>query len=263
MHGLSIVNVPAVGPFGFGMACREATRHKRCRFAPGYTRPMCAMNEEKAEKLRLLPLVSSAVGVLTVVGNRLIDGANPALVASSSQSRADVATICIAAVLGLTGLQWLSLKPKTPQTVTLDGRDVTYIADGVKQAKEEIVRFWDAVREATQAEILVIFWKGKCVAHLGYSAVGVEPGTAVPGKLCQESQSTNSPRSLANLVLFPGRFEFLEFLPSNTQCLHVQPLHPHGVVVLGAATQRNFTILDQAWISTWCDKLFVALDKTM
>eukprot|EP00889_Picochlorum_renovo_P003497 jgi/Picre1/30527/NNA_005890.t1 len=237
MHGLSIVNVPAVGPFGFGMACREATRHKRCRFAPGYTRPMCAMNEEKAEKLRLLPLVSSAVGVLTVVGNRLIDGANPALVASSSQSRADVATIY--------------------------GKDVTYIADGVKQAKEEIVRFWDAVREATQAEILVIFWKGKCVAHLGYSAVGVEPGTAMPGKLCQESQSANSPRSLANLVLFPGRFEFLEFLPSNTQCLHVQPLHPHGVVVLGAATQRNFTILDQAWISTWCDKLFVALDKTM
>lgn len=66
--------------------------------------------------------------------------ANPALVASSSQSRADVATICIAAVLGLTGLQWLSLKPKTPQTVTLDGIDVTYIADGVEQSKEEIVR---------------------------------------------------------------------------------------------------------------------------
>ncbi len=124
-------------------------------------------------------------------------------------------------------------------------------------------RFWDAVRESTQAEILVIFWKGKCVAHLGYSVVGIEPGSAVPGKLCQESQSTNSPRSLANLVLFPGRFEFLEFLPNNTQCLHVQPLHPDGIVVLGAATQRNFTILDQAWISTWCDKLFVALDKTM
>lgn len=75
-----------------------------------------------------------------IQADELLMQANPALVASSSQSRADVATICIAAVLGLTGLQWLSLKPKTPQTVTLDGRDVTYIADGVKQAKEEIVR---------------------------------------------------------------------------------------------------------------------------
>lgn len=72
--------------------------------------------------------------------------ANPALVASSSQSRADVATICIAAVLGLTGLQWLSLKPKTPQTVTLDGTPVMYIADGVEESKEEIFRCVLAMR---------------------------------------------------------------------------------------------------------------------
>lgn len=51
MHGLSLVNVPAVGPFSFGMACREATRHKRCRFAPGYTRPMCAMNVRIRHKI--------------------------------------------------------------------------------------------------------------------------------------------------------------------------------------------------------------------
>jgi len=57
--------------------------------------------------------------------------AQPALVASSSESRADVAAIIIAAVLGLTGLQWLSLKPKTPVTVTLDGEKVKYLDNSV------------------------------------------------------------------------------------------------------------------------------------
>ena len=184
--------------------------------------------------------------------------------ASSSQSRADVATICIAAVLGLTGLQWVSLKPKTPKTVDLDGVPVDYMdADALNaESREEILRFWDAVRLATKTNMMVIFWKNKCIAHMGYmSKENTIPGSAVCGALCQESQENNIPRCLANLVLFPGRFEFLEYLPSNTQCVHVQPLHPNGVVVLGSATQRSITILDQAWISTWCDKLFVTLDN--
>ncbi len=60
--------------------------------------------------------------------------AQPALVASSSESRADVAAIIIAAVLGLTGLQWLSLKPKKPTTVALDGEEVKYTDDSVEDA---------------------------------------------------------------------------------------------------------------------------------
>lgn len=186
---------------------------------------------------------------------------NPTLVASSSQSRADVAAICIAAVLGLTGLQWLSLKPKMPKVVDLDGSSVQYISEPFQKSSEEILRLWDAVRYATKTDMLVIFWKKKCIVHLGYMAQGTREGSAVPGELCLESQERNTSRSLANLALFPGRFEFLEYLPSNTQCVHVQPLHPDGVLVLGSATQRSFTILDQAWIATWCDKLFVTLEN--
>lgn len=122
-------------------------------------------------------------------------------------------------------------------------------------------RLWDAVRYSTKTDMLVIFWKKKCIVHLGYVAAGATAGNAVLGDLCTESQYKNVSRSLANLALFPGRFEFLEYLPSNTQCLLVQPLHPDGVLVLGSATQRSFTILDQAWIATWCDKLFVTLDN--
>lgn len=61
--------------------------------------------------------------------------------ASSSQSRADVATIFIAAVLGLTGLQWLSLKPKSPKIVDLDGDNMVYID-------------FDIIKEENGAEIM-------------------------------------------------------------------------------------------------------------
>lgn len=61
--------------------------------------------------------------------------------ASSSQSRADVAAICVAAVLGLTGLQWLSLKPKSPKVVELDGSPVHYISESVQDSTNEILGY--------------------------------------------------------------------------------------------------------------------------
>lgn len=220
-----------------------------------------ALDQEQAERLRLLPLASSAMGVAAVVGNRLVDGATPTLVASSAQSRADVAAVLVAAVLGLTGLQWLSLKPKAPTVVDLDGVSVDYLGDDTKNtpAEREIRAMWDAVRAATRTDMMVVFWRGQCIAHLGYKRRNFTDRAQI-GSLCRDSQERNVPRSLANLALFPGRFEFLAYLPSNTQSVHVQPLHPDGVVVLGTATQRSFTILDQAWIGTWCDKLCVALE---
>lgn len=53
----------------------------------------------------------------------------PALLAASSQSRADVVAILLSAVLCLTGLQWLALKPKAPVVVELDGEQVNYLKD--------------------------------------------------------------------------------------------------------------------------------------
>ena len=225
-----------------------------------------ALDEEQAERLRLLPLASSFLGITAVIGNRLVDGATPTLVASSVQSRADVATIFVAAVLGLTGLQWLSVKPKAPKVVDLEvgGEAVEYVRDGVGEGVGREVRaFWDAAGSATKTDMMVVFWKGRCVSHFGFKRRGLREdllGDLRPGKLLQESQATNTSRSLANLALFPGRFEFFEYLPSDTQAVHVQPMHPDGVVILGSATQRSFTILDQAWIGCWADKLSVVLD---
>lgn len=51
----------------------------------------------------------------------------PVVTASSSQSRTDVLVIVLSAVLLLTGLQWLSLKPKTPVRVEPLGKVIAYM----------------------------------------------------------------------------------------------------------------------------------------
>lgn len=120
--------------------------------------------------MRRLPLTAGALGITAVLANRLISGVRllielyrrsmhvfifmiqqyillqnqsmhrhsmqiePTLLASSSQSRSDVIVIFISAVLALTGLQWLSLKPKTPVVVDLHGEFVEYFDESLSDA---------------------------------------------------------------------------------------------------------------------------------
>lgn len=65
---------------------------------------------------------------------------------------------------------------------------------------------------------------------------------------------------LANLVLYPGRAEFVEYLPDTTQGVVVQPVGSQGVLVAATDTQRGVSRLDQAWIAAIADKLEVSLE---
>ena len=56
---------------------------------------------------------------------------------------------------------------------------------------------------------------------------------------------------------YAGRAEFYEYLPTNAQSIIIQPCGENSVLVIGSGTQRAFTILDQAWISAWNDKIEV------
>ena len=58
----------------------------------------------------------------------------PVVSAGSSQSRADVLVIVMSAVLLLTGLQWLTLKPKDPPQVQLEGEQVEFRTPGLPNA---------------------------------------------------------------------------------------------------------------------------------
>ena len=67
--------------------------------------------------------------------------------ASSSQSRADVVVILLSAVLTLTGLQWLSLRPVEKEPVSLlhkQGKGLLRLA---------LVGFWNAAPEAVHGDL--------------------------------------------------------------------------------------------------------------
>ena len=80
------------------------------------------MRQIRFSYLLLLPLPHVSVQIAPVVS------------AGSSQSRADVLVIVMSAILVLTGLQWLSLKPKAPVQVMLEGGEVQFRAPGLSSA---------------------------------------------------------------------------------------------------------------------------------
>ncbi|KAG7673571.1 hypothetical protein KSW81_006772 [Nannochloris sp. 'desiccata'] len=218
---------------------------------------------DKSDIIRAVPLAAGALGITSVLANRLFSGIEPALLAASSQSRADVVAIFLSAVLCLTGLQWLSLKPKAPKMVELEGELVNYFREEMPPAAvQDLEAAWSAISWATKAKFMVVFKDEKCVMHVGCMLPGHIAGTAVPGPICLEAQRKGTGNFLANLALFPGRAEFYTYLPRNSQSVIVQPCGERGVVVIGSGTQRAFTVLDQAWISAWNDKLEVALENS-
>eukprot|EP00882_Tetradesmus_deserticola_P023022 GHRQ01025049.1.p1 GENE.GHRQ01025049.1~~GHRQ01025049.1.p1 ORF type:complete len:182 (+),score=54.05 GHRQ01025049.1:227-772(+) len=85
--------------------------------------------------VRSLPLWAGSVGLVGLLANRTLSGIAPIVDAGSSQSRADVLGILLSAVLLLTGLQWLALKPKPIDAVALDGVAVEYLNPDVKLPK--------------------------------------------------------------------------------------------------------------------------------
>lgn len=220
--------------------------------------------EDNADALRALPLAAGGLGVGSVLLNRLIFGIAPVVDASSSQSRTDVLVIIMSAALLLTGLSWLSLKPKPVTSVDLEGSEVSYVDPTLPAAAAEEVRWaWEALQGTTRARALVLFWRDACVCHQGMGAPGLVPGSAAaaPGPICQRAQSSGKGTYFANLAPYPGRVEFTGYLPENTQGLIVQPVGELGVVVVATDAQRAFSRLDQAWVAALADKLETSLEE--
>ena len=97
--------------------------HHSTRNAPPTASEMgVKMRQIRFSYLLLLPLPHVSVQIAPVVS------------AGSSQSRADVLVIVMSAILVLTGLQWLSLKPKAPVQVMLEGGEVQFRAPGLSSA---------------------------------------------------------------------------------------------------------------------------------
>eukprot|EP00775_Hariotina_reticulata_P011129 gene11129-11283_t len=213
--------------------------------------------------VRSLPLWTGGLGFVSLLANRTLSGIAPVVDASSSQSRADVLGILLSAVLLLTGLQWLALKPKSVEAVALDGVQVSYTNPHVKIPKaavQELQWAWQSLQATSRASSMVLIYQGRNLFHAGMARSGCQLGTASAGEVAQQAMQSGKGNYLANLVLYPGRDEFVGYLPEATQGVIVQPVGSEGVLVVATDTLRGLSRLDQAWIAIIADKLEVSLE---
>ncbi|XP_020082861.1 protein COFACTOR ASSEMBLY OF COMPLEX C SUBUNIT B CCB4, chloroplastic isoform X3 [Ananas comosus] len=180
--------------------------------------------------VRSSPIFVGGVALLAVLLNRAFSGIAPVADASSSQSRADILTLALAVTDILTGLVWLSIRPKVVSPVVPQGVE----CERIKSA-ESLNKDGDAMI--------------------------VDVHKLIEGSLYKSVMKSGKQSYLANLSLYPGRSE-LPFLPTNTQALILQPLGDTGIAIVGGDTIRGFTNFDQAWINLMAEKLDATLAST-
>lgn len=222
------------------------------------------------EFVRSLPVSVGGVSLLAVLFNRAVSGIAPVADASSSQSRADLLTLGLAVTNVLTGLVWLSIRPKTISVVKPQGVECQRIySDLPDLVVSELLWVWESLSTVTCSRSLVVVYEERCILQIGVAAesstaveeaVVVDATKLVQGSLYQGVMKSGAQSYLANLSLYPGKSE-LPFLPGNTQAVILQPLGDKGIAIIGGDTVRGFTSADQAWITLFADKLVATLSK--
>ncbi|PPE01175.1 hypothetical protein GOBAR_DD01791 [Gossypium barbadense] len=223
------------------------------------------------DAVRSMPIYVGGASLLAVLFNRAISGIAPVADASSSQSRADLLTLGLAVTNVLTGLVWLSIRPKSITPVEPQGVECQEIYSLLPESVvSEILWVWESLSAVTCCKSLVIVYDCQCIVQIGVAAkslnidepFAVDAAKLMQGSLYQGVLKSGAQSYMANLSLYPGRSE-LPFLPSNTQAVILQPLGDRGFAVLGGDTIRGFTTSDQTWISYIGEKLDATLAKYM
>nr|VDD51226.1 unnamed protein product [Brassica oleracea] len=227
------------------------------------------------DSVRSLPIYVGGASLLAVLFNRAVSGIAPVADASSSQSRADLLALGLAVTNLLTGLVWLSIRPKTITPVEPEGVDCKVLEPNLPASiLSELLWAWESIKVATCCKSLVIVYNGICLLQIGMAAKSPDANKAVlvntdklmTGSVYQGVFKSKAQSYLANLSLYPGRSE-LPFLPPNTQAVILQPLGDKGIAVIGGNTIRGFTSSDQArqvkraWISSIGEKLDATLGR--
>ncbi|KAH0942886.1 hypothetical protein HID58_002523 [Brassica napus] len=206
------------------------------------------------DSVRSLPIYVGGASLLAVLFNRAVSGIAPVADASSSQSRADLLALGLAVTNLLTGLVWLSIRPKTITPVEPQGVDCKVLEPNLPPSiLSELLWAWESLKVATCCKSLVIVYNGICLLQIGMAAKSPDVNQAVlvntaklmTGSVYRGVFKSKAQSYLANLSLYPGRSE-LPFLPPNTQAVILQPLGDKGIAVIGGNTIRGFTSSDQA-----------------
>ncbi|KAF5939008.1 hypothetical protein HYC85_023267 [Camellia sinensis] len=220
--------------------------------------------------VRTFPIYVGGISLLAVLFNRSLSGIALVSDAGSSQSRADLLTLGLAVTNILTGLVWLSIRPKTILVVNPEGVECQRINSHLPDfVVSELLWAWESLSVATICRSLVIVYDGEFIFQIGFAAaspasdkeaVPVDANNLMQGSLYQSVLKSGSQSYLANLSLYPGKSQ-LPFLPSNTQAVILQPLGDEGIAIIGGDTIRGFTTSLQAWISLIGEKLDATLTK--
>nr|CAD1825736.1 unnamed protein product [Ananas comosus var. bracteatus] len=176
--------------------------------------------------VRSSPIFVGGVALLAVLLNRAFSGIAPVADASSSQSRADILTLALAVTDILTGLVWLSIRPKVVSPVVPQGVECERIKSGIaNRAVLELLWAWKSLSTATCCKSFVVVHGGHCLLQIGFAAESlnkdgdamiVDVHKLIEGSLYKSVMKSGKQSYLANLSLYPGRSE-LPFLPTNTQ----------------------------------------------
>ncbi|KAL2939233.1 Protein COFACTOR ASSEMBLY OF COMPLEX C SUBUNIT B CCB4 chloroplastic [Bienertia sinuspersici] len=171
---------------------------------------------------RSLPIYVGGFSLLAILFNRAVSGIAPVADASSSQSRADLLALGLAVTNILTGLVWLSIRPKSISKVDPEGVECSWISLNLPDSA--VSEFWQSLSAVTCCRSLVIIYADNCICQIGMAAeqsVGgeaeiVDATKLIQGTLYNSTIKSGAQSYLANLSLYPGKSE-LPFLPANTQ----------------------------------------------
>jgi hypothetical protein len=214
------------------------------------------------------------------VANRLLSGEALTTDASTAQSRAEVLALVLSSLLSLTarrrsalppppltppqGLNWVALTPRQPVSVPLSGETLLYLHPELPPAAAAELRWlWATLSACSRTASLAVFYRGARALQAGLAPAGCASPDArlLQGSpIATEAVRSGTANYFANLALFPGRTEFLPYLPAAAQAVVVQPLGGEGVLVCASGTQRGYSALDQRYISLIAQKVDSTLD---
>ncbi|GJP29453.1 hypothetical protein CLOM_g16712 [Closterium sp. NIES-68] len=212
-----------------------------------------------ADALRLLPLAAGAAGGAVVLVNRVVWGIPAVADAGSAQARADVICLVLAASLVLSGLSWLALRPKPQTPVPLNGVPCHRILPSLPRPIQQELNWHCILQAGCMAPVPSM---PSATTTVDAAAAAVDAEKILSGSICSTALKSGRSNYLANLILFPARYELFQFLPDNTQAAIVQPVGDgDGVIVMGSDTIRGFTPLHQVWLGSIAEKLDASLSS--
>ncbi|CAI0379560.1 unnamed protein product [Linum tenue] len=185
---------------------------------------------------RSLPIYVGGASLVAVLVNRAVSGIAPVADASSSQSRADLLALGLAVTSILTGLVWLTIKPKSISVVNPLGVECRMISSHLPDPLiAELLWAWESLSSVTCCRCLVVVYDGTCILQIGVAAESPD------GEALAVDAARLTEGSVYQVIL--------------------QPLGDKGIVIIGGDMIRGFTTADQAWITYLGEKLDTTIAK--